>query len=149
MNGRSITVVAAQRLNPQMPYNPVFAVESWKTIFYLRLVPQENQTYTFLNALSPTHLDKVLDSWFDTDAPLDELCDLQSSVFSDSQSYGEALAALHVRLLSPPIMPQQFVDELMRQTHLAYPYLSAKDKDNVVLHHFIKGHPKGDLSRSF
>ncbi|VDL99232.1 unnamed protein product [Schistocephalus solidus] len=92
--------------------------------FYIRTVLQENRTYLLLNTLSPIHLDKVLDSGLDIDAPLNKLCDLLFSIFCDTQSYGEAKDALYARRLLSET-PLQFVDELMRLTHIPYPSLSA------------------------
>ncbi|BHF73043.1 hypothetical protein SprV_0401611700 [Sparganum proliferum] len=164
----AITVVAAQRPLPQplkmsgdkmnttrtveIPhYDGTESITVWlrRAKFYLREVSEVHRPWTLLKALAPKQLDKALDAGLDAVLPFDVLCQRLANLFSQTHSYGDAMEQLHQRRLKQGETPNQLVQDLERLTTAAFPSLGSEDKDNTVLHYFIKALPPSELSRSF
>ncbi|BHF78402.1 hypothetical protein SprV_0602151500 [Sparganum proliferum] len=166
-DGPPTTVVTAQRPLPQplqmsgdkmntirtveIPhYDGTESITVWlrRAKFYLREVSEVHRPWTLLKALAPKQLDKALEAGLDADLPFDVLCQRLANLFSQTYSYGDAMEQLHQRRLKQGETPNQLVRDLERLTTAAFLSLGSEDKDNIVLHYFIKALPPSELSRS-
>ncbi|BHF78706.1 hypothetical protein SprV_0602181900 [Sparganum proliferum] len=131
-------------------YDGTESITVWlrRTKFYLQEVSEVDRPRTLLKALAPKQLDKALDAGLDADLPFDTLCQRLANLFSQTYSCDDAMEQLHQRRLKPGETPNQLVQDLERLTTAAFPSLGSEDKDNIVLHYFIKALPSSELSRS-
>nr|VZI47949.1 unnamed protein product [Spirometra erinaceieuropaei] len=167
VSGPPTTVVAAQRPCPHPlrmsgnqinttrtveipPFDGTESVMVWlrRAKFYLREISEADRPWTLLKALAPKQLDKALDAGLDADLPLDALCQRLANLFSQTYSFGDAMDQLQERRLKQDETLNQLVQDLERLTTVAFPSLGSEDKDNIVLHYFIKALPPSELSRS-
>nr|VZI05616.1 unnamed protein product [Spirometra erinaceieuropaei] len=167
VSGPPTTVVAAQRpfLKPlHMSGNKInttrtveipsydgtesFTVCLRRAKFYLREISEAERPWTLLKALEPKQLVKALDAGLDGDLPFDALCQRLASLFSQTYSFGDAMEQFQQRRLKQDETLKQLVQDLERLTTVAFPSLESEDKDNIVLHYFIKALSSSELSRS-
>ncbi|BHF69458.1 hypothetical protein SprV_0301250300 [Sparganum proliferum] len=130
-------------------YDGTESITVWlrRAKFYLREVAEVHRPWTLLNALAPKQLDKALDAGLDADLPFDVLCQRLANLFNQTYSCGDAIEQLHQRRLKQGETPNQLVQDLERLTTAAFPSLGSEDKENIVLHYFIKALPSSELSR--
>ncbi|BHF70274.1 hypothetical protein SprV_0301332400 [Sparganum proliferum] len=131
-------------------YDGTESITVWlrRAKFYLREVAEVHRPWTLLKALAPKQLDKALDAGLDADLPFDVLCQRLANLFNQTYSCGDAIEQLHQRRLKQGETPNQLVQDLERLTTAAFPSLGSEDKENIVLHYFIKALPSSELSRS-
>nr|VZI43825.1 unnamed protein product [Spirometra erinaceieuropaei] len=132
------------------PFDGTESVMVWlrRAKFYLREISEADRPWTLLKALAPKQLDKALDAGLDADLPFDALCQRLANLFSQTYSVGDAMDQLQERRLKQDETLNQLVQDLERLTTVAFPSLGSEDKDNIVLHYFIKALPPSELSRS-
>ncbi|VDL88149.1 unnamed protein product [Schistocephalus solidus] len=114
--------------------------------FHLDDVPLVDRSRVVLRHLDDEQLDWTLNAGLSRHAPFKVHCDHLQGLFQPPLSIEEAIEQLFNHRLQAQETPRQIADTLLRLNRDIFPFITAADRDQVVLCHFKRGLDSQELA---